>query len=203
MKNKMIAYALGFTSFLLESGIYPRKVILFGSVVSGEFDKESDIDIFVDINKSEDKNVRNALKVFESTFGEKWKLKGIPNTISLKIGDLDNWPGLKRSMQSYGMLLYGKYAEFPEKMKSYLMFSLSFAGVPRIKKVRLWRNLYGYRQKVGKKRYEKKGLIETFGGKKIEKGVIIVPSEKSQEIRNFLKRNRIEFTVNEIWSDSL
>jgi predicted nucleotidyltransferase len=203
MRNKLIAYALDFASFLLESGVEPRRIILFGSVVSGDFDRESDVDIFVDIGEAEEKNVRNALKVFESTFGERWMMKGMNNVISLKVGDLDRWKGLKRSIQSSGIMLYGRYAEFPENMKSYLLFRLDFSGIPRAGKVRLWRELYGYAQKVGRKRYEKTGIVKSLGGQKIEKGAVLLPSEKSGELTGFLNKNRIKFRVNEIWSDNL
>jgi len=203
MRSKIAAYALEFTSFLLESGIEPRKVILFGSAVTGEFDRESDIDIFVDMNRTQEKNVRSALKMFESAFGEKWRLKGVSNPLSVKVGNLSNWHDLRRSIQSYGMLLYGKYSEFPENMKSYLLFRLDFSGMPRAKKVRMWRKLYGYAQRVGRKKYEKKGMVESMEGKKIERGVILVPVDKSQKLKEFLNKNRIGFQVNEIWSDSL
>ncbi len=203
MKNKMIGYALDFTSFLLESGIEPKRVILFGSVVTGEFDRESDIDIFIDTDKSEEKKIRNILKIFEKTFGEKWELKGISNPLSLKVGDLDKWQSLKRSVQSYGILLYGKYGEFPENMKTYLLFRLDFGKISRARKVSMWRRLYGYAQKIGRKRYEKKGIIESVGGKKLEKSIVIIPLDKSQKFKEFLNRNRIGFIVNEIWSDSL
>src|SRR3989339_1167086 len=138
MKSRMIAYALDFTSFLLESRVEPKKVILFGSVVTGESDRESDIDIFIDIDESEEKKIRNVLKIFDKTFGDKWRLKGVQNQLSLKVGNLDKWPKLKRSIQSYGILLYGKYSETPENMKSYLLFRLNFSRIPRAKKVSIW-----------------------------------------------------------------
>ncbi|MBI3051849.1 nucleotidyltransferase domain-containing protein [Candidatus Woesearchaeota archaeon] len=203
MKNKVVAYALHFTSFLLESGIQPHRVILFGSVATGESDKESDVDVFIDTDKSDETGIRNALKIFEKTFGEKWALKGVSNPLSLRIGELDKWPGLKRSMQSYGILLYGKYADFPGNMQTYLLFRLNFGKMPRARKISMWRKIYGYAQKPGRKKYEMKGLIHDLGGKKLEKGVVIIPLEASHEFREFLNKNRIGFTVNEIWSDSL
>ena len=203
MKSRMIAYALDFTSFLLESRVEPKKVILFGSVVTGESDRESDIDIFIDIDESEEKKIRNVLKIFDKTFGDKWRLKGVQNQLSLKVGNLDKWPKLKRSIQSYGILLYGKYSETPENMKSYLLFRLNFSRMPRAKKVSIWRKLYGYSQKVGRKNYEKKGIIESLGGKKVEKSVVLIPTGNSQKFKEFLNKNRVDFLVNEIWSDNL
>lgn len=203
MRNKMIAYALDFTSFLLENGVEPKKVILFGSVVTEEFDRESDIDIFIDIDESEEKKIRNILKIFDKTFGDKWRLKGIQNQLSLKIGSLNKWPDLKRSIQSYGILLYGKYNELPENIKSYLLFRLNFSRMPRAKKVSVWRKIYGYSQKVGRKNYERKGFIESLGGKKLEKGIVLIPANKSHEFKEFLNKKRVDFLVNEVWSDNL
>ena len=51
MRNKAVAYAMDFASFLIESGIEPTNIILFGSAVSGSLDKDSDIDIIV-VSKS-------------------------------------------------------------------------------------------------------------------------------------------------------
>lgn len=203
MRNKLIAYALEFTSFLLESGVEPRNVILFGSVATREFDKESDVDIFIDIDKSKNSQIKGILKIFDKTYGEKWKLKGISNPLSLKIGDLAKWHDLRRSIQSHGIALYGKYSELPEDIMPYILFRLNFSKMPRAKKVRAWRKLYGYAQKIGIKTYEKRGIIKILGGKKLEKSIVLMPSEKAQELRDFLRKNNIGFSVNEIWSDSL
>ena len=203
MRNKAIAYAMDFSSFLIESGIEPTNIILFGSAVSGSLDKDSDIDIFVDIKPETERDVRSALKMFEGAFGEMWKLKGINNPISLKVGNLREWPDLKRSIQSYGILLYGKYEEPPKNMRSYLMFRLDFSRMARARKVSAWRKLYGYTQKVGKKKYTKRGIIEAVGGLKIEKGVVLIPPMESKGFKDFLSKNKIVFLVNEVWSDGI
>src|SRR3989338_2103066 len=108
MKTKIIAYALHFTSFLLENGVKPNKVILFGSVATGEADTESDVDVFVEADN--ERNIYSMKRLFERTHGEKWRLKGISNPLSVRVGSLDKWPEIKRSIQSYGIMLYGKYS---------------------------------------------------------------------------------------------
>lgn len=55
----------------------------------GDFDSESDIDIFIDTEKAKETeaSVKKIQKAFEkSDVYEKWKLKGIKNSISAKIG---------------------------------------------------------------------------------------------------------------------
>ncbi len=203
MRNKLIAYAMHFASFLVESGINAKRIILFGSIASGESDKESDVDLFVDARKSEEKRVLGILNNFEKTFGEKWKLKGVNNQLSLTVGELDSdeWEDLKRTIQSRGIVLYGHYNEPPKNIQPYVLFGLDFKGVNRAQKVSLWRKIYGYEQKVGSKRYKSKGLLEQLGGVKVKKGVVLIPSGHSHELKDFLKDNRIRYNYVELWSD--
>ena len=121
IRNKLIAYAMHFASFLVEHGIKARKILLFGSVASGEFDKESDIDIFVDADKKEENDVTSSLRSFEKTFSGKWELKGVNNQLSVTVGDLNSkeWEDLRRAIQSYGIVLYGQYKEPPKNIQPY------------------------------------------------------------------------------------
>ncbi len=205
MRNKLIAYAMHFASFLVERGVAARRIILFGSVSSGEFDKESDVDIFVDSDKNEEKAILGFLATFERTFGEKWKLKGVNNQLSVTVGSIHSkeWEELRRTIQSYGILLYGQYNEPPVDIQPYLLLSLDFKKLDRAKKVSLWRKLYGYAQKVGKKSYKSKGLIEKLGGVKIDKGVILIPAVNSSRFKKFLGENSISYNLVEVWSDQL
>lgn len=203
MRNKLIAYGMHFASFIVENGIKVRRLLLFGSVASGEFDKESDVDIFVDTDKREANNVTSLLRSFEKTFGEKWKLKGIGNRISVTVGDLNSkeWEDLRRTVQSYGIVLYSKYNEPPKNIQPYLLFKLNFKKMSRSSKVSLWRKLYGYTQKVGKKSYKSRGLLESLGGVRIEKGVIIIPAAHSSDLKGFLRKNKVSYSLVEMWSD--
>ncbi len=205
MRNKLIAYAMHFASFLVEHGVKARKILLFGSVASGEFDKESDIDIFVDADKLEKNDVISSLRSFEKTFSDKWELKGVNNQLSVTVGDLNSkeWEDLRRAIQSYGIVLYGQYREPPKNIQPYLLFKLNFKKISRAKKVSLWRKLYGYTQKVGKKSYKSIGLLENLGGVRIDKGVAVVPASRSSELKGFLGKNRISYGLVEMWSDQL
>ncbi|MFZ3077630.1 MAG: nucleotidyltransferase domain-containing protein [Candidatus Aenigmatarchaeota archaeon] len=205
-KHELTAYAMDFCSFLLRSEIGKNidKIILFGSVARGDFDSESDIDIFIDTEKAKDveASVKKTQKAFEkSETYEKWKLKGIKNPISVEIGKLEKWE-LYRSVISVGILLYGKFEEMPKGVKYYSMLALNFSRMDRNKKIRIWRELYGYRQKFGKKLFVSKGLLEDISGKKLERGVIAVPAENKKRILGFIKRNRIRYRIFEIWTDS-
>ncbi len=204
-KHELIAYAMDFCSFLLrsEAGEGIRRMILFGSVARGDFDKESDIDLFVDADeaKKTESAAKRALKAFEtSETNEKWKLKGLKNALSLQVGKIEEW-ALYRSVIANSILLYGKFEEMPKGAKYYSMFVLDFSKINRNKKIRAWRELYGYRQKVGKKIFVSKGLLEELGGKKIERSVIVVLSENKDRILELIKMNAIKYKLFEIWTD--
>jgi len=198
----LIAYAADFISLLLEDpeSIGINKIVLFGSVARGDFDSESDIDIFVDIEGSQD-FIDRRLKLFEASEMHKlWELRGVRNRISLKKGALQKSP-LRRSIISNGIILYGKYKEIPEKMRHLLLIKMSFKKLSRKESISLWREIYGYEQKINSKTYISKGLIEKLNGKRIEKNVIIIPIEKRNEFLTFLNKSKIDYTISEIWSD--
>ena len=206
-RYKLIAYAMDFSSFLLKSGIAGdiKNIILFGSVARGDFDSESDIDIFVDTEKG--REVKNEVAKLLSTFEksethEKWELHGLKNSISVKTGELERWE-LYRSIITCGILLYGKYERMPKDAKYHFLFVLDFHKMERSKKIRLWRKLYGYRQKVGEKVVESKGILEKLSGTKIKRSVIAVPAEQKEKMLDFINKNGITHKIIEIWAERL
>ena len=50
-KNELISYALDFVSYLVGKGKNINRIILYGFVARGDFDKESDIGLFIDADK--------------------------------------------------------------------------------------------------------------------------------------------------------
>ena len=143
-KENLIAYASAFISFLLdnESSSSIKNIILFGSVARGDFDNESDIDIFIDSDKNIERDVEKTLKMFiGSEIQKRWMLKGLKHEISLKVGSLEEWK-LKRSIISDGIMLYGKFKQIPDKVDYYSLISPSFSKLKRSQKVAIWRKLY-------------------------------------------------------------
>ncbi len=203
-QTTLIGYALSFTSFLLDSKIGNKisKVILFGSVARNDFSDNSDIDLFVDTDKNLETEINKLLNLYHLSQAHKsWKLKGIKNDISVKVGHLKEW-SLHREVLSSGITLYGKYNEFPEKTKYLALIRVDIGKASSAKQMRLWRQLYGYKQKVGKKVYSTKGLLEESSGQKLGKAVFLIPMENRFNILAFLKKNKISYTINELWSDT-
>ncbi len=203
-KYSLIGYAMSFASFLLDSEIGGKinRIILFGSVARGDYSQSSDVDVFIDSDLDIEKAIEKLLILFgASRINETWKLKGVRNDISVKVGSLSTWT-LRREVISSGIILYGKYNETPDKAKYYLMIRMDLRNIRVAKQMAIWRKLYGYRQKIGNKVYTGKGLVDNLGGRKLGKAVILVPMENRKDIIDFLNKSKMNYTVNELWSDT-
>ena len=186
---------MNFSSFLVGQ-VEVKSIILFGSVARNNFDEESDIDLFVECDKKDEKKVEIMLDLYKKTEEyEKFILDGVKNELSIKSGRLDDWKDLKRSIISGGIMIYGSYNGVPDKLAHKLLFLLNFEGVSRAIKIKVWRNIYGYKQKVGIKLYVMKGKAE----RKIGRGAFLVSIQDSQEVINYLKKNKIKYSLLDVW----
>ncbi|HIG93779.1 MAG: hypothetical protein QT02_C0008G0025 [archaeon GW2011_AR9] len=197
MNYKLVAYAADFVSFLIqELGKDAGKitqVVLFGSVARGEEGLRSDIDIFVDVVdlKLEESILMVRDRYFDSIKVKKyWELMGVKRKIHCTVGKLKEWDTLERSLVANGLILYGKFSGKMET-KPYFLFILT-PSKDRKKNVMVWRELYGYTQRVGKKVYKQKGLVNEYGGRKLGKGVFIVPLEHAQKVRSYIQMQKFK-----------
>ncbi len=194
-QNKLISLALNFASFLVDR-MNIDSIVLFGSVAQNTFDKDSDIDLFIETNNKNQEKVKNLLEIYKKTEQyEKFRLEGIKNDISLKVGKLEEWKELKRSIISGGIVLYGNYKGKPEKLSHKILFMLNTDSLKRTDKIRIWRKIYGYSQKARKKVYVFKGMVE----RKIGRGAFIIPAEKFKELKEYLGKNKIKHSFVDIW----
>ncbi len=206
MKN-LFPYIYDFLSLVFESQEcreYIKNIILFGSVARGEHDEMSDIDIFINTQEVNAGKLEPLIKEAEKRFGlsieNRWALMGIETPIRYIIGDLETytWKALKMDIISSGLVLYGKFESVKEDAKHYAMFNYSLSGLPQKNKMRLIRQLFGYRIKKGKKVYEQTGYLKEIGGKKPE-SCIFVPVEKSAEVQKLLNSFKITPKITEVW----
>ncbi|MBI2574974.1 nucleotidyltransferase domain-containing protein [Candidatus Woesearchaeota archaeon] len=202
-KQAVIGYAESFVSFLLPElkDLPVKDIILFGSTARGDYDKSSDIDIFIDLEKEEDapkveKIVNSNLKKFyKSRIFEMWGLKGIKSSISVKTGMLEKW-GLKRSIISDGIILYGRYRQQPKGMQHYSL--LVFEPIKNVtKRNRIIRRLIGRKEKG----YAREGLIKAINALPLSQRVLAVPIEQSSKVIEIFSKERVDYTIFEFWTD--
>src|SRR3989344_2805458 len=179
MKISLISYSMDFASFLIQkikNKDLIKNIILFGSVSREESEEESDIDLFIDVNKENsnlEKEIMQILEQFLDSMKYKnyWKLLGIKNKneIKLTIGILDKWKEHKT------LLVW-------ENIK------------PNSKRVLFNKQLFGFKQ--GKKFYE--GLLQRYNGERLGKGCIISPLGNSLIFQKLLKKHKIQFKIKKI-----
>lgn len=192
--NKLISLSMNFASFLVER-FKVKSIILFGSVASGHFDKESDIDLFIETEKKNEDKIKNILELYKKTKEyEKFRLSGLENEISIKCGNLEDWKELRRSIISNGIVLYGKYRGQPSELKHKLLFIINVEG-NRSKKIKIWRKIYGYSQKIGNKIYVSSRMAE----KKLGRGAFLVSSENLQKTIDYLRKNKVKYSYFDLW----
>jgi len=199
-RNEMISYAMDFVSCLIGNLTSIERVILFGSIARGDFDGESDVDLFID---TKDKKLENQVKkltdaYYKTSKARAWQLKGIQNTFSCMVGVLDSeeWKDLQRGMVNHGLILYDKYRATAEKIHQYTLFS--FENIrPESTRVTVNRALFGFR--VQSKKYP--GMAERYGLVKLGKGALLVPIEHALKVKSFFREKRIPVKVYDVWSD--
>ena len=200
MKNKkLISYALSFVSFVLPK-VDVEEVILFGSVARGEVVKKSDVDLFFNVDEKKAGKLKEIVegelsRFYKSKVFEMWRLRGIDNQINFEVGNLDKWK-LKRSVISEGIVLFGKYRGVPEGKEGYVHFNVKpIKDIAR--RNRIIRILFGR----GEKGYSSKGLLEDISGKKLSPSSFVVPIGKVDRVLDVLKKEKIDYTFFEFWTD--
>ena len=199
-QNELIAYAMDFTSYLISKTKNIDQVILHGSIARGDFDDNSVLDVFVNTkDKKLPEKIRALVLLFQKTSKFKeWKLKGIENPLSIIVGNFDSneWKDLKRAIANTGITLYGKYKTDVEKTKQYVLFS--FENIkPDKKRIAVFRKLFGF--KLNKKTYP--GITKKLNALRINKGTLLVPLEHSNELKQFLQRNKVTVRLFDLFSD--
>ncbi len=187
-QSDLFAYASTFVSFLVRelgdklSNI--NQIILYGSVAKGEATKNSDVDIFVDIRKK--LVVKEIVNRFhQSREATLFRVKGIEQEISVKVGELKKWKELENSISSSGIVLWGRYEPKAFLGEHKVIFSWEKIGKNR---GAFLNKLYGYT--INGKRYI--GIVEAHKGGKIGKSGIIVPFEHRDEFVQLLKKYKVK-----------
>lgn len=197
-KENLLALCYAYVSYLFRGKNVQEKIktiYLFGSVARGDFDKESDIDIFIDIEKTNEIFIKkasdNALRKLYAIEGKKWELKGVINPLAIKIGDISEWD-LKESIIREGIILFGQSSAVG--MQKYLLFSVILSKEPK-KRIRIIRKLFGRMEKE----YQEQGVVQKYNGRILSPRVFIVPAIALKEVTHFLAEEKVQYAFEEIW----
>ncbi len=195
-----MSYGMDFASFLMQKikdKDYIKNIILFGSVSREEEDNESDVDIFIDVNKENpklEKEINDILVSFldSAKYKNYWKLLGVENEIKLTIGKLDNWGDLKTSIVSNGITLYGK---FKSDIKGEHKTLFVWENIkPNSKRVLFNKQMFGYKHE--NKFYS--GLLQKYEGERLGKGCVLVDLGHYMLFYKLFKKYKISVKIKKI-----
>jgi len=84
-------------------------------------------------------------------------------------------------------------------LKHYALFIYSLRGLSQKKKVKVIRELFGYKDRKEKKVYEHQGLLDRTYSKKLSQNIILAPIIQKHYFDDFFKSNNIKYEVKEVW----
>lgn len=211
MKQKdLFSYVYDFISQIMENEhIFKnvRSILLFGSVARGDFDKESDVDLFIDISDVKQEVtmlalIKKEVSIFETRCEKTWYLKGIHLPLKPIAGDLQasRWDELRKETEHYGVFLFRRLEDTSSLLKRQALVLFDINHLKQKKKMALIRALYGYSSIKGVKKYKNKGILSELGGEKIEHNAVVIPFEHLKVLRSTFRKHKTRFTIKKYWS---
>lgn len=86
-----------------------------------------------------------------------------------------------------------------KSLRQHALFIYSLKGLSQKVKVKVIRELFGYKDKKEKKVYEHKGLVNRTYSKKLAQNVILAPIIQKQYFVDFFKKYNVKFDLKETW----
>jgi len=168
-----------------------ESVVLFGSMVRGDFGASSDLDVLMVFDEPDPS--RHLSKITELITSLKPHREIRPVLTNLK----DVGADLLREIMREGVVLYGKLTLTPENLalRPYHIISYDLSRAGPTARQRVARRVYGYtsRKRVGKRvrKYQYEGLANRKDCIVLGKGVIALPAEEASEFAAFLRENGV------------
>ncbi len=183
-----------------------RRVILFGSVARGDFDKDSDIDVFVDIFRGPSRDsetevsasVHACVNSFDAVRKKRWDIRGITLPVKVTVGDLEqyHWKPLVEEMQDHGIVLFGPFAKAGEKIHTlHLLVTFAARGLSPARRMQLARRIFGYSIKKEGKTYPQQGLVEQEAGLRLGPGAFIVPLAAKRSVESLFREIPVKYQI--------
>ncbi len=188
-----------------------ESIVLFGSLASGKFNEESDIDICVLFKQNTPKMLQNTIFNYFLSLGKDLNLS--IQCVFFFPEDINNWDTIFiENILAEGQLLYGNsnYYEMLIKtleFKPYQIVTLNLRALNSSAKMKLKRILYGYKttKKYSEKlyKYKKEGIVKKLQGMKLGRGSFIIPEKGLLVFVNKLKEFDIKFSNFRVWMQEI
>ena len=199
--TKMKAAIIDFVSKAHEIP-YLESVILFGSILEGDVNKKSDIDLLLVFDCSHNPEIGEESKRAIKISGDITYRYRIENNFSFvvinkkNIGNTDE--GFLKKVEQEGLVIWNKGGFFKKHpgLRGHKLIRYSTKNLDQNTKKTIERRLYGYevltKQKGKVYKVKKQGLINQYG-RKIAPGTILVPVKISTNICKLLDKHNVKY----------
>jgi len=188
-----------------------ESIVLFGSLASGKFNEESDIDICVLFKQNTPKIMEDTIFNYFLSLGK--ELNRSIQCVFFFPDDINNWDTIFiENILAEGYLLSGNSNYYETlinalEFKPYQIITLNLRALNNADKMKLKRILYGYKtsKKYSKKiyRYQKRGLVKELQGIKLGRGSFIIPEKFLLFVETKLKEFDIKFSNFRVWMQEI
>jgi len=86
-----------------------------------------------------------------------------------------------------------------DALKEFVLFIYSLNNLQQKKKVKVIRDLFGYKNKINGKEYNHEGLLQKTQSKKLAQNVILVPLSESFQFTNYFNQNQVKVEIKEVY----
>ena len=86
-----------------------------------------------------------------------------------------------------------------KELRHCMLISYTLKYLPQKEKVKVLRELTGYKETKKGRLYEHSGLLQKLNGQKLGSNVILVPINNLAEIQNFFSKNNVKTELKETW----
>lgn len=176
-----------------------ESVVLFGSMVRGDFGASSDLDVLLVFNEPDPSRHLSEVTKLITVLKPHREIR--PVLTNLK----DVGADLLREIMREGIVLHGKLTITPKHLalKPYRIVSYDLSRAGSTARQRVARRVYGYtsQKHIGKRvrKYRYEGLADRKDCLILGKGVIALPAEEASEFITFLKKNGVKVKEQEVY----
>jgi len=86
-----------------------------------------------------------------------------------------------------------------EELNHFMLIFYTLKLLPQKEKVKVLRELQGYKEKKHGKEYSHDGLVQKLNSEKLGSNVILVSVNNYVEFQNFFSKNNVKIEVKEVW----
>ena len=188
-----------------------ESIVLFGSLESGKFNEESDIDICVLFKRATPKILENTIFNYFLTLEK--ELNRSIQCVFFFPEEINNWDTIFiENILAEGQLLYGNSNYYDTliialEFRPYQIITLNLRALNSSSKMKLIRILYGYnttKKYSGKLyKYKKEGIVKKMQGMKLGRGSFIIPEKILLLVEYKLKEFDVKFSNFRVWMQEI